>query len=184
MEDKKQDVNVLEELSKAANDFRKWAIDFGNELSKVLADIKALKKEEDTWEMEIPYEDGDEYFLVDDSGSDYKFKWDGYSVDKRRFEQGNVFPTKQAAELEAKRRNLLTRFRSFRDECNEDWKADWTNAWDCKFFVSIIESELEVKPVYIANDFVLFGYFKNPKDAERAIELFGDEIIELFVECD
>lgn len=63
MKDKTQDVKSLEYLLKAANDFRKWAIDFGNELSKVLADIQTSKKEEDTWEMEIPYEDGDEYFF-------------------------------------------------------------------------------------------------------------------------
>lgn len=98
--------------------------------------------------------------------------------------QGNLFDSKEDAKVEVERRNLIFRFKKFRDECNEDWKADWTNAWDCKFFVSIIESELEVKPVYIANDFVLFGYFKNPKDAERAIELFGDEIKTLFVDCE
>ena len=51
-----------------------------------------------------------------------------------------------------------------------------------KFLVCIVGSELEVNSVYAANDFVLFGYFKNPKDVERAIELFGDEIKELFVE--
>lgn len=32
--------------------------------------------------------------------------------------------------------------------------------------------------------FSLFGYFKNEEDAERAIELFGDEIKELFVDCE
>ena len=32
--------------------------------------------------------------------------------------------------------------------------------------------------------FFLFGYFKNKEDAERAIELFGDEIKELFVDCE
>lgn len=182
MEDKKQDVNSLKELVKTADSFREFFANLVDELSKVLVDIKALKKEEDTWEMECPYEGGDEYYLLDDSGSDYKFTWDGLSVDKRRFEQGNVFPTKEEAELELKRRNLLTRFRAFRDECNGDWKADWMDYLENKFLVCIVGSELEVNSVYAANDFVLFGYFKNPKDVERAIELFGDEIKELFVE--
>ena len=183
MEDKKQDVNSLEELSKAADEFRKWVVDFGDKLSKVLDDIQTSKKE-DTWEMKCPYKDGDKTWVIYSYGDVDSSFWFHSSEDNARFKSGNIFTTKQAAELEAKRRNLLTRFRAFRDECNEDWKADWTNAWDCKFFVSIIESELEVKPVYIANDFVLFGYFKNPKDAERAIELFGDKIKELFVECE
>ncbi|WP_217951387.1 hypothetical protein [Granulicatella adiacens] len=179
MKDKKQDEISLEELVKAANAIRDFFTKLGDELSKVLANIKVLK--EDTWEMKCPYEFGDEYWNII-WGKVRKNTWDWIDCERTSFEAGEIFPTQQEAELELKRRNLLTRFRSFRDECNEDWKADWTNAWDCKFFVSIIESELEVKPVYIANDFVLFGYFKNPKDAERAIELFGDEIIELFVE--
>ena len=36
--------------------------------------------------------------------------------------------------------------------------------------------------IYFYETFSLFGYFKNEEDAERAIELFGDEIKELFVE--
>ena len=55
MENKKPDVNSLEDLLKVYDEFRKWAIDFGNELSKVLADIKAPEKEEDTWEMKCTY---------------------------------------------------------------------------------------------------------------------------------
>lgn len=186
MKDKIQDVKSLADLLKAADEFRKWAVDFGNKLSKVLADIQTSKKEEDTWEMEIPYEDGDEYYLLDDSGSDYKFKWDGYSVDKRRFEQGNVFPTKEEAELEAKRRNLLTRFRAFRDECNGDWKVDWTNVRQNKYYVfySQMNNHVWVSHQVLGNHFHIFGYFKNREDAQRAIDLFGDEIIELFVDCE
>lgn len=184
MEDKKQDVNSLEELFKVVNAYSGWFANLADELSKVLADIKISKKEEDAWKMKCPYKEGDEYWFIKDFGDVFIDSWDSCEIDMGRFNTGNTFPTKQAAKLESKRRNLLTRFKAFRDECNGDWKADWTNAWDCKFFVSIIESELEVKPVYIANDFVLFGYFKNPKDAERAIDLFGDEIKELFVECE
>lgn len=34
------------------------------------------------------------------------------------------------------------------------------------------------------NSFLYFGYFKNQADCERAIELFGDGIKELFVDCE
>jgi hypothetical protein len=34
------------------------------------------------------------------------------------------------------------------------------------------------------NSFSTFGYFKNKQDAKRAIELFGDEIKELYVDCE
>ena len=183
MEDKKQDVNSLEELSNAADEFRKWAVDFGNKLSKVLADIKVPKKEEDTWEMKCPYKYDDEYWLLFDDGDTDNSFWGDSLEDEKRFNVGNVFPTEEAAELEAKRRNLLTRFRSFRDECNGNWKPDFTIC-DNKYFIEKRSGKTDVNYICTVNAFILFGYFKNYEDAERAIELFGDEIKELFVECD
>ena len=184
MEDKKQDVNVLEELSKAANDFRKWAIDFGNELSKVLADIKALKKEEDTWEMEIPYEDGDEYYYIQSNGDIFSDDWYSTEADDRYFSQGNIFPTEQAAELEVKRRNLLTRFRAFRDECNGGWKPDWGSLIDNKYFIFLSKNKIRVGVSCYTTPLSEFGYFKHFNDCKKAIRLFGDEIKTLFGDCE
>lgn len=184
MKDKIQDVKSLEDLLKAADEFRKWAVDFGNKLSKVLADIQTSKKEEDTWEMEIPYEDGDEYYYIQSNGDIFSDDWYGTEADDRYFSQGNIFPTEQAAELEVKRRNLLTRFRLFRDECNGNWKADFENPTEEKFSICFYYKEFRILTAYNANDFATFGYFKNKHDALRAAELFGDEIKELFVEGD
>ena len=189
MEDKKQDVNVLEELSKAADDFRKWAVDFGDKLSKVLDDIKALKKEEDTWEMKIPYKYGDDYWVILDNGDIDSECWDEYETDGKRFNTGNVFPTLKTADLEKKRRNLLTRFRSFRDERNGDWKP--VSGKQCKTSKFLIgyswdskDEQYKLKSLELgsSNLFNQFGYFKNREDCERAIELFGDEIKELCME--
>lgn len=183
MKDKKQDVNVLEELSKAADEFRKWVVDFGDKLSKVLDDIQNSKKEEDTWKMKCPYKDGDEYWFIKDFGDVFIDSWDGCEIDMGRFNTGNVFPTKEAAELESKRRNLLTRFRAFRDECNGDWNPDWKSHLDSKYYISFVgNAKLTIFYTGTTNNFQLFGFFKNQADCERAIELFGDEIKELFVE--
>ena len=189
MEDKKQDVNVLEELSKAADDFRKWAVDFGDKLSKVLDDIKALKKKEDTWEMKIPYKYGDDYWVILDNGDIDSECWDEYETDGKRFNTGNVFPTLKTADLEKKRRNLLTRFRSFRDERNGDWKP--VSGKQCKTSKFLIgyswdskDEQYKLKSLELGSSdlFHQFGYFKNQEDCKRAIDLFGDEIKELFVE--
>lgn len=185
MKNKKQDVNSLEDLLKAANDFRQWAIDFGNELSKVLADIKVPKKEEDTWEIKCPYEESDEVWIIDEYGEVDVFNWGSLAWKNDCFRQGNVFPTEEAAKLEAKRRNLLTRFRAFRDECNDGWKPDWRKN-DAKYYLykSSTTGDILCNDIYFYETFPLFSYFKNEKDAERAIELFGDEIKELFGEGD
>lgn len=181
MEDKKQDVNSLVELLKAADEFRKWAVDFGNELSKVLADIQTSKKEEDTWEMKCPYDFGDKYWNIL-WGRVKKNTWDWIDCERTGFEAGEIFPTQEAAELELKRRNLLTRFRAFRSECNGDWKPNWEDEGEYKYCLRFREGKLLTNYYWLDNMFVPFGYFKNEQDAERAIELFGGEIKELFVE--
>jgi len=176
MDDKNENENLMEELKRIGEGFNKFIESIGEALNEL------FYPKEDDWEMKCPYEDGDEYYLLDDSGSDYKFEWDGRSVDKKRFSQGNAFQTKEATELESKRRNLLTRFRAFRDECNDGWKPDWSNSFKSKYYLEIIDSKVVLDSVNYANRIATFGYFKNEEDAERAIELFGDEIKELFVD--
>lgn len=182
MKDKKQDVKSLVEFKKAVVEFGNKINGFVEELSKVLNDVEIPDEEEDTWEMKCPYKYDDEYWLLFDDGDTDNSFWGDSLEDEKRFNVGNVFPTEEAAELEAKRRNLLTRFRAFRDECNGDWKADWKNTYENKYFICEVVSGLEVYVSSIGNSFVTFGYFKNKEDAERAINLFGDEIKELFVE--
>ena len=185
MKDKTQDVNSLEELSKAANALQKCIVVFGNELSRALDDIKELKKEEDTWEMKCPYGYGKKCYFLQSSGQVFPDCWYGIESDYGYLSQGNAFPTEQAAELEAKRRNLLTRFKAFRDECNGDWEIDWNDVYQDKHIIKRDkEGNFLIVKYWTVNEFNLFGYFKDYKDAKRAIELFGDEITELFVKGD
>lgn len=53
-----------------------------------------------------------------------------------------------------------------------------------KYYISYseIKNGLYVSYIVLGNHLHAFSYFKNEQDAERAIELFGDEIIELFVD--
>lgn len=185
MEYKKQDVNSLEELLKVVNAYSGWFSNLADELSKVLADIQTSKKEKNTWEMKCPLKDGDEYWFINDFGSVRIDRWCGCESDMDRFNIGNAFQTEYEADLEANRRDLLTRFRAFRDECNDGWKPDWKKD-DAKyyFYISSTDGEIGINDIYFYEMFPLFGYFKNEEDAERAIELFGDEIKELFVDCE
>ena len=151
-----------------------------------LKEMKAeIERMENGWEMKCPYREWDEYFLIDETGSLIKSRWDGWNIDKDRFSQGNIFPTKKAAELESKRRNLLTRFRAFRDECNMDWKPDWKDDDDRKHYIFFSpNAKLQHYSTGICRDFQPFGFFRNKEDVKLAIKLFGKEIIELFVECE
>ena len=185
MEDKKQYEAFMEELKKLANNFRDVVTELGDILAKILPDVEIPDEEEDTWEMKCPYKVGDKHYFVQSSGDVFSDCWDGIEADNRYFSQGNIFPTEEAAELEAKRRNLLTRFRAFRDKCNDDWKPDWRNHLEYKHYLYFgMKRDFKIYHTGGTNGFSLFGYFKNEEDAERAIELFGDEIKELFVECE
>lgn len=137
----------------------------------------------DKWEMKYPYKEGEKYWVLYDDGAVNLEAWLEYGNECNTFNQGNAFPTKQAAELEEKRRKLLTRFRAFRDECNGNWKPDFTIC-DNKYFIEKKSGKIAVNYLCNVNAFMLFGYFKNYEDAKRAIELFGQEIKELFVECE
>nr|DAT03484.1 MAG TPA: hypothetical protein [Caudoviricetes sp.] len=179
MDDKNESEKLMEELKRIGEGFNKFIESIGEALNKL------FYPKEDEWEMKCPYKIGDNYWIICDSGEFEKVIWNDYNLDKEVFIAGNAFPTKEEAELEAKRRNLLTRFRAFRDECNDGWKPNWRKN-DAKyyFYISSTDGEIGINDIYFYETFPLFGYFKNSKDAQRAIELFGDEIKELFVDCE
>ena len=152
------------------------------DLEAKLKEMKAeIERLENGWEMKCPYKYGDEHYNLQPSGDVFLDHWEGIEADNRYFSQGNVFPTEQAAVLEAKRRNLLTRFRAFRDECNDGWEPDWMSGFYNKYFLKIRNGVFSIDYYVETNMFHTFGYFKNKEDAQRAIDLFGDEIKELFM---
>lgn len=183
MKEKTQYEALVEELQKIVENFKVGFTEIGEILSKILPDVEIPDEEEDTWEMKCPYKDGDNHYCIQSSGDVFLDTWRGIEADNSFFSQGNIFPTREAAELESKRRNLLTRFRAFRDECNGDWKPDFTINSN-KYFIEKRRGKIVVDYIWTVNSFILFGYFKNHEDAKRAIELFGDEIEELFVDCE
>lgn len=107
-----------------------------------------------------------------------------WSANEDNYIQGNLFDSKKEAELEVKRRNLMFRFKKFRDKCNDGWKPDWNDHNSKKWVIAKNEEGIYAMWTVGVNTFSYFGCFKNQFDTERAIELFGDEIKELFVECD
>ncbi len=78
----------------------------------------------------------------------------------------------------------MQRFKMFRDKCNDGWEPDWKNENSCKYCLLFEGNEFSVVRFYLDNMFNHFGYFKNKNDALKAIELYGDEIKTLFVDCE
>ena len=155
------------------------------ELEKQIQDLQKeleLKKQKESFKFPVGYHDT--YYFLTPFGEIKEDFWIGSIRDENKSYQGNVFKTKQEAEKERDRRALLTRFMQFRDKCNGDWKPDFLQHLVDKYS---IQFDYETSDFTIYNSgsfeaFRLFGYFKNEEDAERAIELFGDEIKRLYVE--
>lgn len=177
MGDKNESEKLMEEMKQIGEGFNKFIESIGEALNKL------FYPKEDEWKMKIPFEDGDEYWILHFDGTRAQEVWDSHKLDKSAVLQNNAFKTQEAAILEADRRCLLSRFRAFRDECNGDWQINW-NKNEAKYYLykSNMTDDILCNDIYFYETFSLFGYFKNEEDAERAIELFGDEIIELFVD--
>lgn len=186
MKDKTQYEALMEELQKIVENFRVGVTEIGERFAKLLPDIEIYEEEEeDTWEMKCPYKVGDTHYFIQSSGEVFSDSWDGIEADNSYFSQGNIFPTEEAAELESKRRKLLTRFRAFRDECNGDWKPKWNDNKPKYFlFFNAKDKEFQIDCLFNYINLHYFGYLEKAEDAERAIELFGDEIQKLFIDCE
>ena len=159
------------------------------ELTKKTQELqKELELEKQKTEIEYPFHFKGECWQLRIDGLVKEDWWSASGYDRNCYQQGNMFTTQQEAIKERDRRILLTRFRHFRDKCNGDWKQDWKSEGNCGecYNIDLVyndgKAKLEMDWHRCFNPFCLFGYFKEQKDVERAIELFGDEIIRLWVD--
>ena len=154
--------------------------EIAQKVKELLDDLETLEQEEKTTDFEYPFEIGDECFFINIAGEPVPHKWSQYVHEKHAYRQGNVFKTRKEAERERDRRELLMRFKQFRDKCNGDWRPGED---DEKHYIIISGDKL----LFVATDVSLssyptFGYFKTEFDCLHAIDLFGDEIKRLWVD--
>ena len=157
-------------------------------VNKILTEMFSFKGKTENkkhWDMDCSYQYGDYYWFISDDGIVVRSNWVCHKADMNRFYSGNIFPTEQSAELEAERRRLLTLFNAFRDECNGDWEPKWNDNKPKYFlFFNANDKEFQIDCLFNYINLHYFGYFKNAEDAQRVIELFGDEIKKLFIDCE
>lgn len=158
--------------------------EIAQKVKELLDDLETLEQQEKTTGFEYPFVVGDECFFINVAGEPVQHKWSNCVHQKHAYRQGNFFKTRKEAERERDKRELLMRFKQFRDKCNGDWKPDWEDKGEDKFFVLFNHESSELKSNWCSysQPFSSFGFFKNIEDANRAIELFGDEIKRLWVE--
>lgn len=152
-----------------------------DKVKALLDEIERLKQKEKAEEFGYPFKENEPYEVIIEDGRIVTSCWTNHNMDCERYEQGNVFKTRDEAERERDKRTLMTRCRQFRDKCNGEWEPE---AGKIKYHI-ILEYEylhLSTCSSLLFNAFNVFGYFKNENDCDRAIELFGDEIKRLWVD--
>ena len=150
-------------------------------VTELLKEIETLKQKEKAEEFEYPFKENEPYVVIIEDGRIVTSCWTNHNKDCERYEQGNVFKTRDEAIRERDKRALLTRFRQFRDKCNGNWNA---KTYDSQYYIIFDSTENTIESSWncVIDSFNLFGYFKNEEDCDRAIELFGDEIKRLWVD--
>ena len=155
------------------------------ELEKQIQELQhELEVEKQKTVIDYPFEESEEYWGLDIDGELIFDRWIGCKYDEDCFEVGNMFKTAQEAKKERDKRILLTRFRQFRDKCNGDWKPNWGDMQEEKYYIVIhsITAQCNVEFALLENAMSQFGYFTNVKDCLRALQLFENEIIRLWVD--
>lgn len=138
-----------------------WVKDYEScEIEKLL---NPPHKTKTVWNLK----DGDEFWFLTLCGHVCKDTWNGCYLDVGRRNQGNVFLTKEEAEFESKRREVVTKVKKYARPFNpggENWAPYWNRnresiGWN-SFSGYIQEAQL---------------YFENEEKAKQAIAEVGED---------
>lgn len=146
--------------------------------------ITKLKSDKKEFELTYPANNSTVYY-VDSSKNNVDCTWfcnaDDHDVNK--FENGFYFKTKAEAERSRKERILIVKLRQFAEMKNDGWKPNWDDRIEPKYhiFYSNNYRELSVTCASPMRHLTTSPYFKSKEIAQECIDLFSDEILEVFI---
>lgn len=114
------------------------------------------------------------YFYVNECGGIMNSKWYDDSIDADRYEIGNCFQTKEAADFALEKLKVEAELRRFAEENNE-YEIDWEDDDQEKWFMYY---NCDMKKIDIIYNTVLKThciYFSSKKIAKQAIDYIGEE---------
>ena len=135
------------------------------------------------FQVELP-ENGERLYFIDNLQSTVLSKIFDISNmnDVKRFENGLFFETKEEAEQHLKESKLLFKLKQWAKRKNEGWQLDWSDVSQYKYSVdySGLLDELYATDSTVQKRFNKLPFFESEKIAQECIDLFGDEIKEVF----
>lgn len=128
-----------------------------------------------------PRKDEDFYF-IDLDGKVFLFD-DEIDDLETCFEQGVLFSSEEEAQAAAQERKLLFKLHQWAKIKNEGWEPDWEDDDEEKYFITYFKNNsinLSWEITWGMINFTKLPYFKTVEITQECIELFGDEIKEVF----
>ena len=179
-------VKFFEEIKNKSENLRKKMekekkiLELSNEIDKLKQELEELQDKP----CEISYpEDGTEMYYIDDYTGELEGKTfdicDDYN--KRLYEIGLLFETKEEAEQFIKEQTLIKKIKCWAKEQQGDWKFDLDERiakYD--IYYSGAEKKLKIFVAHTVTEFKKIPYFKSYEIAQACIDEFGDEILEVF----
>ena len=156
-----------------------------DEKAKVLRDEFIAKLEDDKkeFEVELP-EDGEKLYFIRDLYGTVSSKIFNINTmsDIKRFENGLYFETEEEAKQHLKECKLLFTIKKWAKEKNDGWVPDWESIFQEKYYIFYDYYRKELCTSFNNSTGAInkLPYFKTRKIAQECIDLFGDEIIEVF----
>lgn len=176
-------MNKVEELENKIEQQKK---EVHNAMDELIAykDELELEKAKEKAKLKFPFKKGEKPYVLESYGDirilDIKEDIESTStVEFTLYSAGCLFEDHVEAMEEFCRRHLLTEIKTFRNNCNGDWKPDFSVATEDKWCIQKDIFGLEAKAVN-QDVFNVFGYFKNEEDCIMAIRLFKADIEWLF----
>ena len=152
-------------------------------LEEQIKDLKATleeKVEKKPYEVEVPEDVGDNYF-IGEYGNIYSLEGCNMNLARIQYRLGLAFKTEEEAEQHLKESILLFKLRKWAEEHNGGWTPNWDDFEEKQYHVvyDYEDKQFYVRYEHYSETFTKLPYLKSYNLAEQFIEEFGDEIKEI-----
>lgn len=157
-------------------------------IQELIEKIDELKEEleelqKTPYEISYPEPGTKIYYIRDYTGDIHSAILNFLNEDiKHLYDIGLLFNTEEEAEQFKRERALIKKIKCWAKEQQGDWKPDWSNTNQRRYYFQIDRSSKKTNcDWYWGHDKLSkLPYFKTEEIAEACIDEFGDEILEVF----
>lgn len=146
------------------------------ELAEVKKTAEAMKKKADGGLFKPEY--GQVYSYIMHSGIVTNDQWNDHCFDRSRYEIGNCYPTKQAAEDTVRVLKLVQKAKESQGGFIPDWEDMLQNKYSVRFFTG----DIEISVCQLHNEASMFGYWEYRYACEQFVKDNREELLWFFSE--